>query len=93
MLIGNNTVIFLPPAGTIVEFVRHGDAGVFVCRRGTDVCRVSFAEVLPKTIAALYPGKSDCPSGFLLARLQMLMMPLVCSLLSTITRLLMRLMG
>lgn len=60
--------------------------------RGTDVCRVSFAEVLPKTIAALYPEKVAYPSSFLLAPLQILMMPLVW-LLNTITRLLMRLMG
>nr|VUD27361.1 Hemolysins-related protein containing CBS domains [Salmonella sp. NCTC 7297] len=51
-----------------------------------------FAEVLPKTIAALYPEKVAYPSSFLLAPLQILMMPLVW-LLNTITRLLMRLMG
>ncbi len=36
-----------------------------------------FAEVLPKTIAALYPEKVAYPSSFLLAPLQVLMMPLV----------------
>ncbi|STE84308.1 inner membrane protein, UPF0053 family [Escherichia coli] len=34
-----------------------------------------FAEVLPKTIAALYPEKVAYPSSFLLAPLQILMMP------------------
>ncbi|EGB6053044.1 cytochrome c biogenesis protein CcsA [Salmonella enterica] len=43
-------------------------------------------------IAALYPEKVAYPSSFLLAPLQILMMPLVW-LLNTITRLLMRLMG
>ncbi|MFT3243935.1 HlyC/CorC family transporter [Klebsiella pneumoniae] len=51
-----------------------------------------FAEVLPKTIAALYPEKVAYPSSFLLAPLQVLMMPLVW-LLNTITRILMRMMG
>jgi Mg2+/Co2+ transporter CorB len=47
--------------------------------------------VLPKTIAALYPEKVAYPSSFLLAPLQMLMMPLVWLL--NITRMLMRMMG
>ncbi len=49
-------------------------------------------EVLPKTIAALYPEKVAYPSSFLLAPLQILMMPLVW-LLNAITRMLMRMMG
>ena len=51
-----------------------------------------FAEVLPKTIAALYPEKVAFPSSFLLAPLQIIMMPLVW-LLNMITRILMRMVG
>lgn len=47
---------------------------------------------MPKTIAALYPEKVAYPSSFLLAPLQILMMPLVW-LLNAITRMLMRMMG
>ena len=47
---------------------------------------------MPKTIAALYPEKVAYPSSFLLAPLQILMMPLVW-LLNAITRILMRMMG
>ncbi len=62
------------------------------CHRRADLRGPGFAEVLPKTIAALYPEKVAYPSSFLLAPLQVLMMPLVW-LLNTITRLLMRMMG
>ena len=83
VLIGNNLVNILASAlGTIVAIA----TGVL-----TFVVLV-FAEVLPKTIAALYPEKVAYPSSFLLAPLQVLMMPLVW-LLNTITRILMRMMG
>ncbi|RAP71687.1 hypothetical protein ACZ87_01481 [Candidatus Erwinia dacicola] len=48
-----------------------------------------FSEVLPKTIAVLYPEKVAFPSSILLGPLQIVMMPLVW-LLNIITRILMR---
>ncbi len=69
----------------------YGDAGVAIATGVLTFVVLVFAEVLPKTIAALYP-ESGLSQQLLLAPLQILMMPLVW-LLNTITRLLMRLMG
>ncbi|MFQ9623706.1 MAG: CNNM domain-containing protein [Enterobacteriaceae bacterium] len=92
-LIGNNLVNILASAlGTIVGMRLYGDAGVAIATGVLTFVVLVFAEVLPKTIAALYPEKVAYPSSFLLAPLQVLMMPLVW-LLNTITRLLMRMMG
>lgn len=93
VLIGNNLVNILASAiGTIVGMRLYGDAGVAIATGVLTFVVLVFAEVLPKTIAALYPEKVAYPSSFLLAPLQVLMMPLVW-LLNTITRLLMRMMG
>lgn len=93
VLIGNNLVNILASAlGTIVGMRLYGDAGVAIATGVLTFVVLVFAEVLPKTIAALYPEKVAYPSSVLLAPLQILMMPLVW-LLNTITRLLMRMMG
>ncbi len=93
VLIGNNLVNILASAlGTIVGMRLYGDAGVAIATGILTFIVLVFAEVLPKTIAALYPEKVAYPSSLLLAPLQILMMPLVW-LLNTITRMLMRLMG
>lgn len=93
VLIGNNLVNILASAlGTIVGMRLYGDAGVAIATGVLTFVVLVFAEVLPKTIAALYPEKVAYPSSFLLAPLQVLMMPLVW-LLNTITRILMRMMG
>ncbi len=93
VLIGNNLVNILASAlGTIVGMRLYGDAGVAIATGVLTFVVLVFAEVLPKTIAALYPEKVAYPSSFLLAPLQVLMMPLVW-LLNAITRILMRMMG
>ncbi len=93
VLIGNNLVNILASAlATIVGIRLYGDAGVAVATGVLTFVVLIFAEVLPKTIAALYPEKVAYPSSILLAPLQILMMPLVW-LLNFITRILMRLMG
>lgn len=93
VLIGNNLVNILASAiGTIVGMRLYGDAGVAIATGILTFVVLIFAEVLPKTIAALYPEKVAFPSSFLLGPLQILMMPLVW-LLNIITRMLMRLMG
>jgi len=93
VLIGNNLVNILASAiGTIVGMRLYGDAGVAIATGILTFVVLVFAEVLPKTIAALYPEKVAFPSSFLLGPLQILMMPLVW-LLNIITRTLMRLMG
>ena len=93
VLIGNNLVNILASAlGTIVGMRLYGDLGVAIATGVLTFVVLVFAEVLPKTIAALYPEKVAYPSSFLLAPLQILMMPLVW-LLNLITRILMRMMG
>ena len=78
VLIGNNLVNILASAlGTIVGMRLYGDAGVAIATGVLTFVVLVFAEVLPKTIAALYPEKVAYPSSFLLAPLQILMMPLV----------------
>lgn len=93
VLIGNNLVNILASAlGTIVGMRLYGDAGVAIATGILTFLVLVFAEILPKTIAALYPEKVAFPSSVLLGPLQIIMMPLVW-LLNTITRMLMRLVG
>ncbi|MDI6636780.1 MULTISPECIES: HlyC/CorC family transporter [Pantoea] len=93
VLIGNNLVNILASAlGTIVGMRLYGDAGVAIATGVLTFVVLVFAEVLPKTVAALYPEKVAYPSSFLLAPLQYVMLPLVW-LLNTITRILMRMVG
>lgn len=71
VLIGNNLVNILASAlGTIVGMRLYGDAGVAIATGVLTFVVLVFAEVLPKTIAALYPEKVAYPSSFLLAPLQ-----------------------
>lgn len=93
VLIGNNLVNILASAlATIVGMRLYGDAGVAIATGILTFAVLVFSEVLPKTIAALYPEKVAFPSSFLLGPLQIVMMPLVW-LLNTITRLLMSMVG
>ena len=93
VLIGNNLVNILASAlATIVGMRMYGDAGVAIATGILTFAVLIFAEVLPKTVAALYPEKVAYPSSLLLGPLQIVMMPLVW-LLNTITRLLMRMVG
>lgn len=93
VLIGNNLVNILASSlATIVGIRLYGNAGVAIATGTLTFVVLVFAEVLPKTIAALYPEKVAYPSSFLLAPLQVIMMPVVW-LLNTITRVLMRMVG
>ncbi|CCK02681.1 Hemolysins and related proteins containing CBS domains [Cronobacter sakazakii 701] len=93
VLIGNNLVNILASSlATIVGMRLYGDAGVVYTTRVLTFVVLVFAEVLPKTVAALYPEKVAFPSSFLLGPLQIIMMPLVW-LLNMITRVLMRMVG
>ena len=93
VLIGNNLVnILASSVATIVGIRLYGNAGVAIATGILTFVVLVFAEVLPKTIAALYPEKVAYPSSFLLAPLQVIMMPVVW-LLNSITRLLMRMVG
>lgn len=93
VLIGNNLVNILASAlATIVGIRLYGNAGVAIATGVLTFVVLIFAEVMPKTIAALYPERVAFPSRVLLAPLQKIMLPLVW-LLNIITRGLMRLCG
>ncbi|NQS82871.1 HlyC/CorC family transporter [Pantoea agglomerans] len=93
VLIGNNLVNILASAlATIVGMRIHGDEGVAIATGILTFVVLVFAEVLPKTVAALYPERVAFPSSLLLVPLQYIMLPLVW-LFNTITRLLMRMAG
>lgn len=93
VLIGNNLVNILASAlATIIGMRLYGDLGVAMATGILTFVILLFAEVLPKTVAALYPEHIALPSSFLLAPLQTVMLPLVW-LLNIITRILMRFMG
>lgn len=93
VLIGNNLVNILASAlATIVGMRLYGDLGVAIATGVLTFVVLLFAEVLPKTVAALYPERIAFPSSLLLVPLQKLMLPVVW-LLNMMTRVLMRLMG
>ncbi|MBT0728045.1 HlyC/CorC family transporter [Rosenbergiella australiborealis] len=93
VLIGNNLVNILASSlATIVGMRLYGNAGVAIATGILTFVVLIFAEVLPKTIAALYPEKVAYPSSLLLGPIQTIMLPIVW-LLNTITRFLMRLVG
>ncbi|WP_156294122.1 HlyC/CorC family transporter [Serratia oryzae] len=93
VLIGNNLVNILASAlATIVGMRLYGDLGVAIATGVLTLLVLLFAEVLPKTFAALYPERIAFPSSFMLAPLQKVMFPLVW-LLNGITTLILRIFG
>ncbi|MDR0217478.1 MAG: HlyC/CorC family transporter [Enterobacteriaceae bacterium] len=93
ILIGNNLINILASSlATILGMRLYGDAGVAIATGILTFVILVFAEVMPKTIAALYPEKVAFPSSFLLGPLQKIMLPLVWTF-NKITLLLMRCLG
>lgn len=85
ILIGNNLMNILASSlATIVGMRLYGDVGVAIVTGILTFVILVFAEVLPKTMAALYPEKVAFPSSLLLKPLQKLMLPIVW-LFNTIT--------
>ncbi|MCE2571404.1 HlyC/CorC family transporter [Motilimonas eburnea] len=78
ILIGNNLVNILASAiATIIGQRLFGDAGIAIATGGLTLALLIFAEVTPKTLAALYPERIAFPSSLLLSPLQKLFTPLV----------------
>lgn len=93
MLIGNNLANILAASQAIIVGMRlYGDLGVAIATGVLTFVMLLFADVLPKTMAALYPESIAFPNSLLLVSLQKLMLPIVW-LLNLIARLIMRLMG
>lgn len=93
ILIGNNLVNIIASAlATIVGQRLFGNAGIAIATGGLTLIILIFAEVMPKTLAVLYPEKIAFPSSFILRPLQKLLSPLVW-LINGISNGLLRLFG
>lgn len=93
ILIGNNFVNILASAiATIIAVRLYGDAGVAIATGLLTLVILIFAEVTPKTMAALHPEKIAFPASFFLAFLLKLLYPLV-ALVNLISNTILRLFG
>lgn len=93
VLIGNNLINIVASAlATIIGIRLYGNAGVAMATGILTFVILIFAEVMPKTLAALYPEKIAFPSSYLLKPLQVVMMPIVWAF-NTISALLLRCIG
>lgn len=78
ILIGNNLVNIAASAiATIIGLRLFGDVGVLIATVALTLIVLIFAEVTPKTLAALYPEKIAFPSSIILSLLLKLLFPLV----------------
>ncbi|MFV0574550.1 MAG: HlyC/CorC family transporter [Vibrio sp.] len=93
ILIGNNLVNILASAiATIIGMRLYGDYGVAIATGVLTLVILVFAEITPKTLAAIYPERVSYTSSILLKVLMKVMAPLVY-LINLITNGLLRLLG
>ncbi|MEJ2764088.1 CNNM domain-containing protein [Photobacterium sp. MCCC 1A19761] len=93
ILIGNNLVNILASAiATILGMRLYGDMGVAIATGVLTLVVLVFAEVTPKTLAALYPERVSYTSSIVLQFLMRLLYPLVW-LVNGITNGFLRLVG
>ncbi len=93
ILIGNNLVNILASAiATVIAIRLWGTAGIFVATIALTLVILIFAEITPKTIAALHPEKIAFPASWVLLPLLKLMYPVVW-LVNWVTNGLLRLLG
>ena len=93
ILIGNNMVNILASVIAGAVFTRlYGEAGVWYATAALTVIILIFAEVTPKTIAALHPEKIAFPASLVLRPLLWLLAPFVW-LVGSVSNALARLVG
>ncbi|MGL4380039.1 MAG: HlyC/CorC family transporter [Vibrio sp.] len=93
ILIGNNLVNILASAiATIIGMRLYGDLGVAIATGALTLVILVFAEVTPKTLAALYPERVSYASSVLLSVLMKLFSPMVV-FVNLITNGLIRILG
>lgn len=81
ILIGNNLVnIFASTVATIIGVRLYGDYGLAIAPIALTVIILIFAEVTPKTLAALHPEKVALPTSAVLAVLLKIFYPFVWAL-------------
>ena len=78
ILIGNNFVnIFASAIATVIAIRIWGDAGIAIATVLLTIIILIFAEVTPKTLAALFPEKIAFPASHVLAPLLKILYPVV----------------
>ncbi|WP_438865570.1 HlyC/CorC family transporter [Neptunicella sp.] len=78
ILIGNNLVNIAASAiATIIGMRLYGDTGIVIATFILTLIILVFAEVTPKTLAALYPERISFPSSLILLPLLFVLYPLV----------------
>ena len=93
ILIGNNLVnIFASAIATVIAIRLWGDAGIFIATAALTLVILIFAEITPKTIAALHPERVAFPASLILLPLLKILYPLV-ALVNGVTNGLLRLLG
>lgn len=93
ILIGNNLVNILASAiATVIAIRLWGDAGIFIATGGLTLVILIFAEITPKTIAAMYPESVAFPASWILLPLMRIFYPLVW-LINSITNALLGIFG
>lgn len=93
ILIGNNLVNIAASAiATILGMRLYGDYGIAIATVVLTLVILIFAEVTPKTIAALHPERVAMPSSILINILMKIFLPVVVSV-NFITNNMMRLVG
>jgi Mg2+/Co2+ transporter CorB len=93
ILIGNNLVNILASAiATVIAIRLWGNPGIFIATLLLTLVILIFAEITPKTIAALHPERVAFPASLILTPLLKLLYPLVW-LVNGITNGLLRLLG
>jgi Mg2+/Co2+ transporter CorB len=90
ILLGNNLVNILAASiGTVIGIRLFGDNGVWIASLVLTIVLLIFAEVAPKTVAALNPERIAFPASFVLAFLMKVFYPVVW-LVNGITHLLLK---
>lgn len=93
ILIGNNFVNILASAiATVIAVRLWGDAGIAIATAGLTLIILIFAEVTPKTLAAMHPERIAFPASVILGPLLKLFYPLV-AVINLITNGLLRICG
>ena len=78
ILLGNNMVNILAASiATIIAIRLFGDSGIWISTLVMTVIVLIFAEVAPKTVAALHPEKVAFPASYVLVVLLKLLNPVV----------------
>ena len=78
ILIGNNFVNILASAiATLIAVELWGEAGIAIATAALTLVILIFAEVTPKTVAAMHPEKIAFPAAYLLHPLLKVLYPLV----------------